>query len=1401
MAPMDTDGEGAEGGASVEFVVTHQEVELDIDFAKQQLTGTTSLTIQPLVKALKYIPLNCRQIQVKSVQIEGQAAQSVQYDDPYDRLTARPEYGVQQHHLIQESFETTFRYSPEGELLITLPPRLKIKELSAAERLSARTQDAETVGALEIQVPGSLDDGGPKFKTITVKVSYTVKSSRDALHWVGLADCDQRYPHVYTLHQSLPGDTACFIFPCVDALSSRPTWRFILSCPRTLGDIAEKVSPIANGGAKSGRTSQTLTNGEVHSNPQHGTDGRLISSLTEDEKALEMAVVCSGYMDDSDAPGEADRSKRRWIFSCSNSVSAHHVGFALGPFEQADLSGYRESDQDDKLGDHAVRLHAFCLPGRLDEVQNVCQPLAMALDHFTVHYGSYPFEAEATSHKLVFVDDLVEKVIDTATLSICSSRLLFPPEILDGMVEKLRELVHAIASQWLGVNIVPRTPYDFWVVTGGSYFMADSFLQTLCGRNEHRFRQKMASEKVFDLDVGRPSIHALGPYIGLDPSNLDFIALKAPLVLFILDQRIIKGSGRNGVNRIFWRLLLDTKVGKVPGHDVSTEHFMRICEKVGHIKLDAFFQQWVYGAGCPLFYIGQKFNKKKLVIEMVIVQRQSDGEFLKTSPLTPDNFMREVKEHEDNVWASELQHVFTGPMTIRIHEADGTPYEHIVDIKDKVTRFEIPYNTKYKRLKRSRRQKERQANAVGMDVSGEPTDDVLLYCLGDVLQDSEDMNAWQLVEWSREDEEKMEGGFFEWIRVDKDFEWICKTRLNQEPYMFVSQLQQDNDVVAQVESLRFLETVRKAPIVSTVLVRTLMDARYFHGIRVMAADVLARCVGVDEGGGNLELLGLFHLEKAFQELYCMPDSPMTRSNDFSDRASYIIQCAIPKAIAKVRDAQGRPLDRVRNFFIDKLKFNDNTNNEFSDSFYIATLMSCLTGTLIAENKKVTFEFVDYDREAAEARFRKKALSEIDRYRRIDEWIPSYQNVFTVTALDCLALLMRERVIPRKLSEFMQYTRPENANTVRLKAFSCLVDLGVLDNPALMRYIIRSFAAEISPYVRSNLWLQIGRGLGMVATTMPETQIQPETNGLTIEGADKETQREALAKTQNVEGAAQWLHTRLKDNSLLQEALLDALRSPFIGHKNFSDLLRVCRILYDPVDSFIFKSKLPVYYAVERGNERALLRFYPNGRYRTKPLPKLDLKKLKRAGPEAEESRAPSPDAKRRRISESPELKRRRTALASPALPPQQPDHLPVLAEAEPEVNSMPMPPPPPMVVPAAPIPKPAPTPKLSLQRKKSETTTPKTTASKKRLMVKLKFSDKEKFKEHLSRMRKFQQDSVSSIASPAPSAAAPAVKPPKPPRAPSISRNQTPVPGPPPLTGEPSGEKKPFKLKLKFGSK
>lgn len=758
------------------FTVAHQKVELEIDFASKSLKGKTELTIHPHHKDLRVIRLNFRQGELRRINVSGKVP-SIKYTDPYDTLQL---YGPHYHQRLATKIDGLLKSPPESDLLITVPKSVRIDELDPS---SIEAQDQMTLRAT-----GSADDAEgplsakaaesslPRFTALTVTIDFVIENIRDGLQFVGLESGDRRYPHAYTTN-SLGYGACCPLFPCVDDPLSRCTWEFSIKCPCSLGDMFDRKSRDHSGAS-----------GPSRSKPASGHE----RYIAPDDETLDLSVVCSGDLTD-EIIDPKDPTKKTVSFACYSPLSAQQLGFAVGPFEYINLSDFRESDQDEQLGLNAIPLHAFCLPGRGDEVRNTCFPMAKAIDFFSLSYGSYPF----ASYKICFVDDTPDATLPTACLSICSSRLLFPEDIIDPMYDSTRSLVHALSCQWIGVNIVPKEATDTWVTVGVAWYITDTFMRKLCGNNEYRFRLKQMSDRVCDLDYERPSLYDMGTILTIDPSEIDFIALKAPLVLFILDRRLTKASGKATMSRIISRLFLNSRMGDIPNGAVTTSLFQRTCERLGHAKLDSFFQQWVYGAGCPRFQATQRFNKKKLVVEMMIRQVQADAS--STRDLDKNAFMRDVKEEIRGVYAGVIQPVFTGSMTIRIHEADGTPYEHIVEIKEGVTKFDIPYNTKYKRLKRNKRQKERAAAVTGGDPNAEAQEDVLLYCLGDVLQTEEEVAEWKLRDWSEEEEERMSRESYEWIRMDADFEWICKLSLAMPGYMYLSQLQQDRDVVAQLE--------------------------------------------------------------------------------------------------------------------------------------------------------------------------------------------------------------------------------------------------------------------------------------------------------------------------------------------------------------------------------------------------------------------------------------------------------------------------------------------------------------------------------------------------------------------------------------------------------------------------
>ncbi|RAL61012.1 hypothetical protein DID88_010108 [Monilinia fructigena] len=767
-----------------------------------------------------------------------------------------------------------------------------------------------------------------RFQPLTVTIPFVTNRIRDGLQFIGVEEGDVFVGYFHKVFQ-------------------------------TLGDALKRRSHIHN--HKPGHaigTSEKMDIDEVF--------------LSDEEKLLEMAVICSGEQVDEVIDLD-DSSKKIVSFQCTSDIAATHVGFSIGPFEQVDLSEYREGEDEERLGQgQSTAIYGYCLPGRTEELRNTCAPLAHAIDHFVLSLGSFPF----SESKFVFVDDQL--------------------------------------ANTFGVSIVPDQRSDRWLIAGISHFMTNLFMKNLCGNNEFMFRQKLNSDRLVRLDVDRPSLFALGEIVDVCEDTREFMELKAPLVLFILDKRIAKAQGGTGISRVISKMIVNANAIGGADSTLSTEGFRKSCEKI----------------------------------------------------------TKAFKDKVNGITAPKAQNTFTGPLTIRIHEADGTPYEHIVTIREKTSKIEIPYNTKYKRLKRNRR---------------------------DVLQSPQDIQEWGLRDWDPATEAKMEAESYEWIRVDADFEWICDKKFTgMEAYMYVSQLQQDRDISAQYESMVYLDNAPPHPLVATFLIRTLMDRRYFYGIRAMAAKSLAKHA-VEK---DVKWIGLSHLEKAFQEFFCYPGTKMPRSNDFSDKQAYWIDCAIPQAMSRIRSLYDSLCPRrARQFILDQLRFNDNGNNNYSDNFKVANLLRSLADSLIPGAKGINNDALLDDTEEFDEpqKFRDIVLEELDRYSRMDEWIDSYQNIYTITVIECKLKLMNAGIIPLDALDFAQYLHDGTAPRVRIKAFEALADLGT----------------DPSPWVRSELTKVFHYGMGVLGLGEYKTKrvaAPVAKDGLIIEEASTTARQEQAERS-------------------------------------------------------------------------------------------------------------------------------------------------------------------------------------------------------------------------------------------------------------------------------------------------
>ena len=1157
---------------SKHYSLINQKVDLEIGF-DQRIKGTSHLTIFPEHPDVRAIVLNARQCEITKVTVNGLKPDSIVYSDPCDTLALHTDATVRQHHVIQEKLSGSLSPPAEPELVIILPSELEIKEnhefvtqaSDGVKAIKAGGNMADDVEAVEALA----DTAVSKYTRLEVVISFTSIHVRDALQFSSGPPGSGKWPHVYTRGGFLPG-RASTLFPCMDSMYYRCTWEVSITGPRTVGDALRQI-------------------------PGFSDEDRPTDSVLAYE-AKEMVFVCPGEITD-DVVSKTDGSQRTVSYSIAQNVSAQHIGFAIGPFESFDLGTLREANRIEMLGENATPIMGYCLPGRKKDLENTCLPTTDALDHFALTHAPFPF----TSFSYCFVEDQPDRPSLFAGLGICSSHMLYPETVIDTAQEVTRTLVQALTAQYLGIQIIQRQPEDAWVIIGSSIFLAELFMRDLCGNNEFKYRMKTMSDKICKLDVERPSIWDMGALLHIDPDEYEFIALKAPVVLYILDRRIAKTIGSPKMSISIGKFMSKARNEDLKDNLLSTQEFCKVMEKALHSSVDEFINQWVRGAGCPVFHANQKFNKKKLVIEMTIRQAQSERTTA-GKVLNPDKFMRDVREEYYDVYAAPPQPIFTGPMTIRIHEADGTPYEHIIQIKDAVTRVEVPYNTKYNRLKRSKKQRAKNLARA----ENEEEQEALVYCLGDTLEEESEILDWRLTGWSKEDEEKMNSESYEWIRLDADFEWIADLQFGLPGYMFTSQLQQDRDVEAQLLSIQQIGKYTGNPLVSSILLRTMMDSRYFHGIRKAAAENL---VSHAKPGANM--IGLFHLKKAYEELYCIRegDSVMTRPNDFSDQLSYYLQISLITALSRVREDEDKrhAPHVVKAFLLEKLRFNDNSQNEFSDAHYVSTLLRALTDTIIARQERPADADLDemsadeHQYWADQIHFEQSCLDEIDRYRRMDEWTSSYQNLYSRTALECQALLSEKGITRFSIMHFLQYTRPGNYDLLRCAAYDVLANSEMFENSKVLMFFVHGMATASSPFVRQKMRQAFGRALALKAIgdedakkklVLTNSGIEMDGvvngDGLAIDSAPATAEITDEARRTTIEGALKALKKELSEEKILQRALWEALTHPDAGYEEIRATIDFCQMLYREKDEAQVTIRYPRYWTVETSGKGKLV---------------------------------------------------------------------------------------------------------------------------------------------------------------------------------------------------------------------
>ncbi|KAJ1653566.1 hypothetical protein IWQ61_006334 [Dispira simplex] len=1273
--------------------VDHQKVILHVDFHQQLIKGFTDLTVYPHSATTRLLKLHCHQCTVTRVHINNFSAEFKQLD-PYRTAQDKVPQNlatVDHHQDLKRLVQLAKRESDDGELVILIPDSVVLTKLEQPTITTVTPSDMPLYNSIIIHIEffihkpsaGLLFQLPDATNPTRTPLLYTQCDAipGNARLWLPCVDdiherCTwefmfivPRHPLTALLHLHNPDTyrltndaTPLTTYPETSvALSSLPEFLVVSSgelveqtphpsdpmkkiflynlhvptSPCALGFVVAPLTAVKmdapcflgtssgkshNGNSSVGEDGQatTGTNGEGR---RSGNEGDEDEDDDEDEDE-----------DDDDEEEDGKGSKRNKA-SGSRFQSKRQAKQNRGTKNSATGgNGLISSNRHDKMGG----IYVFSTPEWREELVNTCRCVPSILDFYSREYGSYPF----TTYKLVFLDEPYRHVISTASLTMLSSHLLHPADIIDQTYETRRILSLAVAEQWFGLYIIPKVWSDLWLLWGLAGHLASQFLKHHLGTNEYLFRLRKDMERVCELDVNRPPICNADLASPLAGDHQAFIQLKAPLVLYILDKRMMKGGLSLGLHRVIPKILLSAMSGDLGrSMALNTTWFLKTCRKVSGLDVKSFADQWVYGSGCPVFHFSFQFNRKKLVVEINMRQQSTNVPQTSTASLTTYSLhpMAGIStpttpafvHHRSGTNSGGSGLPFTGQMTILVHEANGTPYEHVLDIEDFRKKFEVQFNTKYKRIRRStKRFQMRQAAAaaeeanvssmIGLDVD-EAEDQQALFG----LDDEEEKRTWRIVEWGEEDEESLASSTFEWIRLDTDLEWMGQMCLDQPDFMWAAQLQKDRDVVAQYEAIQNLKRF-PSNAASTSLLRVVMDVRMFYRVRMEAAAALATMALP-----QLEYIGLYHLRRIYERRYCLQISsedtdkstlpvftpeklPMDTDvtthlssnttipvhgtqgevvlphpNNFDNMAEYFVQKSILLAIAACSEG-GVHRATVQNFLLQLLRFNDNSENDYSDCYYISTILTALANTVGPKSAQNVANELDSDGDGRQpgpldttnVGF-EIVLAEIERYRVMDALLSTYHNVVTVACLQAYRRFTQLKLVPFNLELFINMIRYGNFFRVRQYAIGALLgQYGLQPQSDLFCGLVQLAKSDPDLAFRRYLWTQFARTLayqverlaypnrGAGSDFHPDLLIIEEEDGRGESITDAQTADSLAKQRHRMLMTLDQFRSLFRDDHRLAQLLWDTLTKQFatIDPQIQATMFLICELLYRPADS-------------------------------------------------------------------------------------------------------------------------------------------------------------------------------------------------------------------------------------------
>ena len=629
---------------------------------------------------------------------------------------------------------------------------------------------------------------------------------------------------------------------------------------------------------------------------------------------------------------------------------------------------------------------------------------------------SFPF----TCYKQVFVAEAYAEVCAYSTVSVFNSSLLHYQTILDQTPDTMRKIAYGIIRQLFGCFISPESWSDHWVVVGIAGYLHGLWIREVFGHSEysHWLKREMQALCDYELKTGplvmqyegrnqdaneRHFPHA-SPHT-IPECHSEMIKRKSHLIVRKIELSIGQALLIQSINKLL-RLAKN-----VAGQKISRENCSAML-----LSTHDFLKSIFTVSGKDLNSDVEKWTGVGGVVEF-------DSSF---------HFNRkrntvELELRQNLTSPGAVQYV--GPLSVRLQELDGT-FKHTIQVEENVIKHDIPCHSK------SRRNKRKKIPLMNGDEA-------------DIDLNAMDPDSPVL-----------------WIRIDPDMSVMRRVNHEQPDYMWQYQAKFERDPVGQVEAIAAL---RNYPTMSTskTLLEVIAHQQFFYKVRTQACDVLRHVLNTIEGD---DWTGPQKMIELFSYFFCCDTNPrIVMMNNFADLNRYFLQRALLESMSKLRTNSVSDVmpKGVFNFVFSVIKMSDNTENLYSDNYYRATLVDCLTNMItpaVSLHDHASPErLLTSDDLSPEAKI---IVQEIVRFLNMEKCLPSYQYTVTASCLRALRKLQRLGHCNPDQDLFKSYTRAGHYQKTRLVAFECLVDvLKTTQDWELLQWLLGHVRNDNMPKVR------------------------------------------------------------------------------------------------------------------------------------------------------------------------------------------------------------------------------------------------------------------------------------------------------------------------------------------------